>query len=73
MKWKAKELPKNGDIKVFNRFAFFPTKIDNIWIWFECYTVTEQFFERTTFMSYDEWRVIDITIKGGVNELGHCF
>lgn len=35
MKWKAKDLSIYDTVK--RKFAFFPTKIDDKWIWLESY------------------------------------
>ncbi len=40
MKWKVspeKAKPKVGDVKEKKCFSFFPTKVDNMWLWFEYY------------------------------------
>lgn len=37
MRWKATPKPKLGDTKTVKRFALFPRKINNIWVWLEHY------------------------------------
>lgn len=50
MKWKVIKKPKKkktkpriGDIKEKVKFAFFPTKINNNYVWLEKYIVTYEF------------------------------
>lgn len=37
MKWNCKTEPKLGDKKEKIEFAFFPTKVEDKWIWLEKY------------------------------------
>jgi hypothetical protein len=37
MKWKSKPEPKEGDKKTKHKFALFPVKVQDKWVWFEKY------------------------------------
>lgn len=37
MRWKATPKPKLGDTKTVKRFALFPRKVNNTWVWLEFY------------------------------------
>ena len=37
MKWTIKPNPKEGDIKQKIKFALFPTKVKDKWVWLERY------------------------------------
>lgn len=42
MKWNSKPKPREGDKKQKVKFALFPTKVENTWVWLEKYI---QFYE----------------------------
>ena len=57
MKWKAKHKaakvqPKLGDKREVTRFAFFPTKVESSWLWFEKYTAIQEW--KKYYYEYDE-------------------
>ena len=43
MKWTIKPKPKVGDIKYKIKFALFPTKVENKWVWLESYIAIYKF------------------------------
>jgi len=41
MRWKQIPIPKYGDKKSSTKFAFWPTKINGLYVWLERYRVTK--------------------------------
>lgn len=42
MRWKFRKRRKIGELRVVTRFAFWPMKVEDRWIWLETYTATQQ-------------------------------
>ncbi len=66
MRWKAKE--KDIYDKIKKRFAFFPTKVHDEWLWFE-------FYYEYTEMTYDGWEAYArfLTYEGACKWLDKYF
>ena len=59
MRWKTnKPEPKEGDIRYRNKFAFFPTVVNDYRVWLESYQVTEEFKKIAALdTSYIDWKL----------------
>jgi hypothetical protein len=60
MRWKKKVIysPVIGDTRIVNRFAWFPTVVDEYVIWLESYIVIEKYIGNSCFDGKAIW--IDI-------------
>ena len=64
MRWIAKKYPNIGDKRIIKRFAWFPTLIDNEYVWLEyieVYQIYRELSYRKNGCYYNEW--IDTHIK----------
>lgn len=41
MRWHPKPIPKYGDLKSSIKFAFWPTKVNGLYVWLESYRVNK--------------------------------
>ena len=57
MRWLAKVEPRIEDVRLMRRFAWLPTRIDNLWIWMERYTAVEQYKTRSYPGEFGGWFV----------------
>lgn len=58
MKWnikikKEKVLPRIGDVKTEVKYAFFPVKVENKYVWFEKYIRISEYKKEVFIQTYD--------------------
>jgi hypothetical protein len=54
MKWNAKPDPRPLEVRTVTRFAFFPKRIGDKWVWLETFQEFQQYTKYSSW-AYNKW------------------